>query len=445
MNHYFYATIYATLSALTSIIYFTGLLIYPLTKKQYFILFLYVFTISFLLTVPVIPIGNSTAVILTVAGCLILILLYQKHIIINFICVAINYFFCVCLNNLVLSICYFFGMTLTYMTSHPLINCFFLLIQLILFYIIIHYIGNFIRSVYHKKVFPVLSDPLAKKFSILVCLELFACVMILIFNIIYGRYADYPSSVITFNSILFIIVFIFTGIILKILFNVFQKEQQLSLKLKEAENYKEYTSKLEELYLEIRTFKHDYMNILSSFYGFISEKNYDGLNGYFRKIILPSGQKLIDEDISFGNLGNLEVPEIKGVVYNKLFAAYRSNLTIILDIPDKINYFPMDSLDLVRILGIILDNSIEASLETDEKYLYIGFLNASKEMYIRIQNSSKVITNIEQLYLLNVSTKNTHPGIGLFEVQHILEHYPDVFLFTKHWSGMFMQELQICK
>lgn len=445
MNYYFYATIYAILSALTSIIYFTGLLIYPLTRKQTFFLFLYVFAISFSLNVPVIPITNSTAVILTVAGSLILILLFQKHIIINFICVAFNYFLCVCLNYLVLSICYFFGITLSYMTSRPIIDCLFLFIQLLFFYPVIYYIGHLLRTVYHKKVSPVLSDPPAKKISVLVCLELSACIMILIFNIIYGRYADYPSSVITFNSILFMILFIFTGIILVFLINVFHKEQQLSLKVKEAETFKEYTSKLETLYLEIRTFKHDYMNILSSFQGFLSEKNYDGLEEYFHNIILPSGQKLVNEDISFGRLGNLEVPEIKGVVYNKLFTAYRNKLTIVLDIPDKISFFPMESLDLVRILGIILDNSIEASLETDEKYLYIGFLNSPEEMYIRIQNSSKDINNIEQLYQLNVSTKDKNRGLGLFEVQQIIERYPNVLLFTKHWSGMFMQELQICK
>lgn len=57
-----------------------------------------------------------------------------------------------------------------------------------------------------------------------------------------------------------------------------EKNKQLNL----------YTKEIEELYNSLRTFKHDYKNILTSMSLYISEKDMDGLAEYFKKTVLPT-------------------------------------------------------------------------------------------------------------------------------------------------------------
>ena len=118
------------------------------------------------------------------------------------------------------------------------------------------------------------------------------------------------------------------------------------------------------VYNNLRSFKHDYVNIMTSLSTYIDEKRYDELETFFYEHILPMQKNLTQKNGSLNHLLHINILELKSILYAKLLLALNQNIDVNIDIPDEIDSINMDPVDLVRMLGIYLDNAIEACLET---------------------------------------------------------------------------------
>ncbi len=316
-----------------------------------------------------------------------------------------------------------------------------MIVQAICCYFVTYILYKVIHQCYYEKEIAGLKIVYVKKILFLLCLEAGICCFILLFQTIYSNYAGFSANTIEYNFLIFL--FLFTSIsIITVLFlrNTFI-EQQLKEELAQAKSMKDYADRIETLYLDIRSFKHDYINILSSLHSYINERNYEGLENYFNQEILPTGSMTAMEDSIYGRLGFIQESEIKSIVYIKIFYAIKKKINVITDIKEKIGDFPMNVLDIVRVLGILLDNAIEASASTEEKKLYISFSKDMEGVYIQIHNSSPEIYHIESLYQIDVSSKGEGRGIGLYEVRKILDKYANVLLHTEYNDFVFSQKL----
>lgn len=70
---------------------------------------------------------------------------------------------------------------------------------------------------------------------------------------------------------------------------------------------------------------------------------------------------------------NLKVREIKGLITTKILQAQENNIEITVEVADEITQIDMDAIQLSRVLGIIMDNAIEAS-NTIETLLFKSHL-----------------------------------------------------------------------
>lgn len=102
--------------------------------------------------------------------------------------------------------------------------------------------------------------------------------------------------------------------------------------------------------------------------------------------------------------------------------------------------------EFARILGILLDNAIEASKECNEKIINIAFRNDTRNnrQIILIENTyqNKEI-DIEKIFEKGVSEKESHTGLGLWEVRKIIKKNNNVNLFTSKTDRFFSQQLEI--
>ena len=89
------------------------------------------------------------------------------------------------------------------------------------------------------------------------------------------------------NSLIFVVYSIVLMFICCILFTSIKKEVDYKTKQIQFENLKEYNDKLEELYMDMRKFRHDYINIISSMAGFIEDNDMKSLEAHFNKIYSP--------------------------------------------------------------------------------------------------------------------------------------------------------------
>ena len=102
--------------------------------------------------------------------------------------------------------------------------------------------------------------------------------------------------------------------------------------------------------------------------------------------------------------------------------------------------------EFARILGILLDNAIEASNECEEKIINIIFRDDEKNhrQLIVIENTYKdKDVDTEKIFAKGVSGKENHTGLGLWEVQNILKKNNNLSLFTTKNDKYFSQQLEI--
>lgn len=137
-------------------------------------------------------------------------------------------------------------------------------------------------------------------------------------------------------------------------------------------------------------------------------------------------------------------------IYNLLTSKYheaeskdiKMNMTFLLDL----NTLKMKIYEFTRILGILLDNAIEASSECDEKIINITFRNDSKNnrQLITIENTyqNKNI-DTEKIFEKGVSEKENHTGLGLWEVRKIIKKNNNANLFTSKTDKFFSQQLEL--
>ena len=102
--------------------------------------------------------------------------------------------------------------------------------------------------------------------------------------------------------------------------------------------------------------------------------------------------------------------------------------------------------EFARILGILLDNAIEAAEQSNEKLINISFRkdDKNKRNIILIENSyaNKEI-DIDTIFHKGYTEKENHSGIGLWEVRKLLSKNNNVNLFTTKTDSLFKQQLEI--
>ena len=212
---------------------------------------------------------------------------------------------------------------------------------------------------------------------------------------------------------------------------------------KKLESAEEYNKTLHILHDSVRGFKHDFDNIVTTIGGYIKTDDMKGLEKYYSQL---------EEDCSKVNNLYILNPDIinNPGIYNLLTAKYNEaleknikiNLTFLLDLND----LHMKIYEFARILGILLDNAIEAASECDEKVLNIDFRNDAKNNrnIILIENTYKdKNVDINEIFNKGVSGKENHTGLGLWEIRQILKKNNNVNLHTTKNDKYFSQQLEI--
>ena len=129
----------------------------------------------------------------------------------------------------------------------------------------------------------------------------------------------------------------------------------------------------------------------------------------------------------------------------KLLKAQSLHITVQIEVPEKIESISIDLMDLTRILGIFLDNAIEATLHHTQPHIQVAFLHTNpNELVIVIQNTMIAqYVDIQQLFDERFSTKRENRGFGLHNVRQLLERYPNILLNTYLEQDCFIQEMVI--
>lgn len=223
---------------------------------------------------------------------------------------------------------------------------------------------------------------------------------------------------------------------------------KLDLDMRQASynRLQEYTNRIEDMYSSLRSFKHDYLNIMLSMSGYIEAGDMSGLRDYFDREIMPLNQKMSTNTSHLNQLINIKITELKSIISAKLLYATELNINVNIEIESEISEIPMDTVDLSRVLGIFLDNAIEAAVETENPNIRFAIIDAENEYAIIISNTfhDSAVPH-GTLRKPTFSTKSPDRGIGLYNAHAIISKYNDVLWETQTTDTLFIQQIRIIK
>ena len=268
-------------------------------------------------------------------------------------------------------------------------------------------------------------------------------------NIMFGLFTIIIQILITFYYInIFSIIFTllnFVSLLSYFLISIFSltKTTRLYVTTQNLENAENYNETLTYLYDNVRAFKHDFDNMIFIIGGFIDKNDISGLKKYYKNL---------EKDCERVNNIALLNPELinNSGIYNLLTAKYKkaeeNKVEIHLEFFFDFNKLKMPIYDFSRILGILLDNAIEASKDTNEKQVFIIIRDSSRNntQIVNIKNNY-INKNIDttKIFEKGITEKENHSGIGLWEVSQILKRNNNINLITKKDDTYFEQNLEI--
>ncbi|WP_425338640.1 quorum-sensing sensor histidine kinase AgrC [Staphylococcus agnetis] len=257
---------------------------------------------------------------------------------------------------------------------------------------------------------------------------------------------DYVASVAEFKIIgffYFTFVAIFIAILLLVTITT-SREINYRRSQQEIEDYYNYTLRVEQVNNRMRKFRHDYINILSTMSEYLREDDLEGLKAYYNKHISPLKDHFEANTLKLNGVENLKVKEIKGVITTKILQAQERQIEISVEVADEINEINMEMIDLSRILGIIMDNAIEASMNLESPMIQIAFIKTEQSVLIIIMNKAPDnLPKLHTLYQEGFSTKGKNRGLGLSTLKEITDSKDNVFLETTIENHYFIQKLEI--
>jgi len=243
------------------------------------------------------------------------------------------------------------------------------------------------------------------------------------------------------NIILFIIVPILMVIYcIYVIFNinVSYKFEKQSIDL---EQQKFYNESLDKTLDNFRRFKHGYNNNLNVLYCFAKSGQYGKLIEYFDEIIE------INNKLNDTTAYNIKNAALYGVVSTKIQYAEELGVEFKIITDGEVKEIERITMaELCEILGIILDNAIEAACKSEDKLVIMNISQDEECISILVKNSfDGEAPNLNKIFAKGYSTKGEGRGMGLWIVKDILKKYKHVLNNAYVDKNMFCQELVIKK
>ena len=216
--------------------------------------------------------------------------------------------------------------------------------------------------------------------------------------------------------------------------SLFSKQIDKRIAAYQRELIETHYREVENMYGQIRGWRHDYRNHIQTMKAFAANGDLDAIRSYLDQ--LDTDLNTVDPSVKTGNT------MADAILNSKISLAKSRHISVHVDahIPVKLN---MSELDLCVILGNLFDNAIEASLALPEAQrlirVYMDMKNT--QLYISFTNftASKKMPKLGNRFQ---TTKGDGHGFGLVRIDNIIAPL-DGYLSRNSEDGAFTTEILI--
>lgn len=265
-------------------------------------------------------------------------------------------------------------------------------------------------------------------------------ILIMILMVLFITFNKYnmQSSLEYYISIVFV-VFVVVSFVY-VIYNKFQK-QAIEEKYNES---MEYVLRYEKIINEQGKKNHEYNNQLMVIKGYINKP--ERLSEYLDEVI---GEHKTGQNYTVKQLGFLPDGGVKGLLYHKLSKMEDNNIKYYLYVDQNLKDKDIESFDLktyrdlTKLLGVFLDNAIDAALKSEEKEIEVELKDKDDCLLLTISNTYDKNTDINKVGKSGFTTKGVGHGFGLSIVKDIAKTNPEIETFSSKESDKFIQTAMI--
>lgn len=270
-------------------------------------------------------------------------------------------------------------------------------------------------------------------------------IFLIVITYIYLYFVHYYEL---FNKLVgFTLGFLVIETILVLIF-IFKSHDKLSKKIEknwmnyQLETLQEYTDLLESEQLKLRKFKHDYKNMMLVLKASINPHNNEAF------IAIDEFEDYSDKQLAsviwiYKDMNNIKLMNLKSLIISKMLKAQSKNIKVIFECRELVNKLIMNEYDYLRIVGNLIDNAIEASIESESKEIGIYLYRKNHQFNIAITNTYKEEVNISRITQPGFSTKRNHSGLGLANIEMIRKNTPNLFIQYQTINNKFTAKVTL--
>lgn len=285
-----------------------------------------------------------------------------------------------------------------------------------------------------------------KYLLLLINISMFVYMLLVSILVIYrDKLADadiWRGHINNFYIVLFFVILLYLNAVSK---EKLEKEiiDQKDTQLNELSSYSHH---VESLYEEIRSFRHDYINILTSLKLGIDNQDIEAIKTVYNGVLRDSGTQFYDSKFDIAKLSNIKNDAIKSILSAKLLEAQNRGISISVEIEEPVSNFRIELLDFITVLSVLCDNAIEATIEAISPRMTVAFINNDDSLVLIVENSIKSEkVDVSHIFARGYSSKGEGRGLGLHNVNSVLEKYPKSTITTRSANHLFSQTIRFCK
>lgn len=223
------------------------------------------------------------------------------------------------------------------------------------------------------------------------------------------------------------------------------KLNEQKIKQTEIEGLLKYTEKLEKEERKLRKFKHDYQNMLLSLKELADFEDRNEFKQGVMNLEEYFNVRFASNEIwEFNDFDNLKNPYVKSIFISKVQDMRNMKITAEFSCPKIIEDIDIPVFDLVRVLGITLDNAVEAVSGNRNGRIAMNIMKVRGAVKFVISNT---VTGphkpVGKLIQEGYTTKSRHHGLGLGNIRDIRKENGNLFVSYKYEEDMFVATITV--
>ncbi len=224
------------------------------------------------------------------------------------------------------------------------------------------------------------------------------------------------------------------------------------LYVKECNNYVNLSQEYNTIFKYIQTFeewidneqmyRHELKNNLSIIRSMTEDKN------IINKIDDMLSFSIVLDENDIESLKEIPKGGLKGLIYYKIALAKNNNINLIIEVSPKVTnklnkIKDKDLKQICIILGIYIDNAMEAAMKTKKKNVTLEIYENNNQLTFVISNTYKELISIDKMRFDGYTTKGEGHGRGLYYVNKLLAKSKNLYSQQMFLNKYFIQKLYV--